>query len=204
MKHNICVMINQTQKKEDEKNPRSTGGEKSSDRTAAGPYETKWPNNKKEIALLHCYVHIQTMKPMTNGATLIKKGAAELHKLPPRCEDHPALVDDDAAEAEVTADALLLMLLLVLLVLVEPVVVVPAEGRAVEASTAVEVLSVEVGGVTELGIERDVVGSVTPGTEPEDADEDELPESGEEIRVMAKAGLVSPESPSTRIQTRML
>ena len=140
---------------------------------------------------------------MTNGATLIKKGATKLLKLPPRCKDHPALVDDDAAEAEVTADALLLMLLLVLLGLVEPDVVVPVEGRAVDVSTAVEVLSVEVGEVTELGIERGVAGSVAPGMEPEDADEDELPESEEEIRVMAKAGLVSPESPSTRVQTRI-
>jgi len=130
---------------------------------------------------------------MTNGATPIKKGATELHKLLPRCKDHPALVDDDAAKAEVKADALLLMLLLEL---VELVVVVAVGGRTVDASTAVEVTSVEVGVVAELRIERDVAGSVAPGMEPEDADDDEVPESGEEIRVMAKAGLVSPESPN--------
>ena len=140
-----------------------------------------------------------------HGVKLIKKEAAELHKLLPRCKDHPALVDD-AAKAEVTADALLLllMLLLMLLELVEPVVVVPVEGKTVgDASTAVKVMSVEVGVVAELKIERDVVGSV-PEMEPEDADDDEGPEPGEEIRVMAKAGLVSPESPSTRIQARIL
>jgi hypothetical protein len=140
------------------------------------------------------------MKTMTNGATPIKKGAAELHKLLPRCKDHPALVDVDAAEAaeaEVTADALLLMLLLMLLGLVVSVVVVPVVGKTADTSTEVKVLSVEVGMVTELGIERDVAGSVAPGMESEDADDDEVP--GEEIRVMAKAGLVSPESPNTRI-----
>jgi len=134
------------------------------------------------------------MKTTRNGATLVRKGAPKFHNLLPRCKDHPALVDDAAK-----ADALLLTLLLALLVgLVESVDVVPVGGRTVGVSTAVEVMSVEVGVVmvTELEIERDVAGSVTPGTGPEDADEDELPESGEEIRVMAKAGLVSPESPS--------
>jgi len=123
----------------------------------------------------------------------MKKGAAELHKLLSRCKDHPALVDD-AAKAEVTEDALLLTLL----ELVEPAVavVVPVGGRTADASTAVEVMPVEVGVVTELEIERDVEGSVAPEMEPEDADDDEVPGPGEEIRVMAKAGLVSPESPN--------
>jgi len=129
---------------------------------------------------------------MTNGTTLIKKGAAELHEL--RCKDRPALVDDDAVKAEDAADALLLLLML--LELVEPVVVVPVGGRT-DVSTAVEVLSVkEVGIVIELGMERDVVGSVAPGMEPEEGGDDEVSELGEEIRVMAKAGLVSPESPN--------
>jgi len=136
------------------------------------------------------------MKTTTNGATLI---AAELQKLLPRCKDQPALVDD-AAKAEVAADAPLLMLLLTLLGLVEPVVVVPVGGRTVDASTAVEVISVEVGVVTELEIERDVAGSAAPELEPEDADDDEVSEPGEEIRVMAKAGLVSPESPNKTIR----
>jgi len=135
------------------------------------------------------------MKTMTNGATPIKRGATELHKLLPRCKDRPALVDD-AAKAEVTDDALLLMLLLTLLELVEPVVVVSVGGRTVDVSTAVEVMSVEVDVVTELGIERDVAGSVAPGIEPEDVDEGEVPGPEEAIRVMAKAGLVSPESPN--------
>jgi hypothetical protein len=137
------------------------------------------------------------MKTMTHGTTLIRKGAAELQKLLPRCKDHPALVDD-AAKAEVTADALLLMLLLMLLGLVEPVVVVPVGGRTVDVSTPVEVISVEVGMVTEPEIERDGAGGVVPRMESEDADDPELPVLGEEIRVMAKAGLVSPESPNTR------
>jgi hypothetical protein len=93
------------------------------------------------------------MKTMTNGATLIKKGAAEFHKLLPRCKVHPALVDDGAK-----ADALLLTLLLTLLELVESVVVVPVGGRTVGVSTAVEMMSVEVGLVTEPEVEKDVVG----------------------------------------------
>jgi hypothetical protein len=150
----------------------------------------------KKKALLHCYFPVtQTMKTMTHGATLIKKGAEELQKLLPRCKDHPAL-EDDAAKAEVTADALLLLLLLMILELVEPVVVVPVEVRTVDAPTAVAMMSVEVGVVAELEIERDEVGSVAPEMEPEDPDDDELSEPGEEIRVMAKAGLVSPESPN--------
>jgi len=102
---------------------------------------------------------IQITKTMTNGATYIKKGAAEFHKLLPRCKDHPVL-------------------LLTLLELVEPVVVVPVGGRTVGVSTSVEVMPVEVG---------------------EDADDDEVPETGEEVRVMAKAGLMSPESPSKQM-----
>jgi hypothetical protein len=37
----------------------------------------------------------------------------------------------------------------------------------------------------------------------EDADDDEVAETGEEIRVMVKMELVSPEYPITRIQTRI-
>jgi len=68
------------------------------------------------------------MKAMTNGATLIKKGAAEFHKLlPPRCRDHPALLlVEDAAKA--VALLLPLLLSLMLLELVELVVVVPVGG----------------------------------------------------------------------------
>jgi len=167
------------------------------DRTAAGPHETKWTNNKKKknrlVALLRSS-HIQTMKTMTNVATLINKEAAKLDKLLPRCKDHPALVDDDVAKAEVAVDALLLMLLLVLVELAEAVVVVPVGGRTVDVSTAAERSSVVVGVITEVGIERDVAGGVVPEMESEDADDDDVP--GEEIRVMAKAGLVSPESPN--------
>ena len=91
-----------------------------------------------------------------------------------------------------------------LMLLDELVVVVPVGGKAVDVSTAAEVMSVEVGMVTELEIERDVAGIVVPETVFEDADEDKVPESGEEIRVMAKVGLVSPESPNTRIQTPII
>jgi len=148
------------------------------------------------------------MNVMTNGTTLIKKGAAEFHKLLPRCRDHPALVDDAAK-----ADALLL------LELVEPVVVVSVGGRDVGVSTSaemmfvermfvemmlvevipVEVMSVGVGVVTELEVERDVVGSVAPSVEPEGVDVDEMGETGEEILVMAKMELVSPESPNKQM-----
>ena len=93
---------------------------------------------------------------MTNGATNIKKGVAEFHKLLPRCKDHPALVDEGAK-----AEALWLTLLVVELVVVE-------------------VMSVDVG---------------------EDADDDEVPETAE---VIAKMGLMSPVSPYTRFQTRVL
>jgi len=138
---------------------------------------------------------------MTNGGTLIKIGTAELHELLPRCKDHPALVDDDAA----TADALLLMLLELVeplvdvpvgLELAEPFVVVPVGVRTADVTIAVKGMSVEACVVTELGIERDVAGSVVPGLEPEDTDDDEVPGPGEEIRVMANEGLVSPESPN--------
>jgi len=136
------------------------------------------------------------MKTMTNVATLINKEAAKLDKLLPRCKDHPALVDDDVAKAEVAVDVLLLMLLIVLAELAEAVVVVPVGGRTVDVSTAAEGLSVVVGVITEVGIERDVLGSVVPEMEPEDADDNDVSGPGEEIRVMAKAGLVSPESPN--------
>jgi hypothetical protein len=144
---------------------------------------------------------IHAMKTMTNGATLIKKGAAQFHKLLPRCKDHPALVDDAAK-----ADALLLALLLLLLLLelVEPVVVVPVGGGAAGVLTAVEVMSVDVGVVTELEIERDEIGGVDPVMEFEDVDEVEAPETGKGIAEMAKGSLESPLSPNTRIQTRIL
>ena len=139
---------------------------------------------------------------MRNGARLVRKGAAEFHKLLLRCKDHPALVDDAAK-----ADALLLALLLALLELVELVVVVPVGVRTAGVLTSVEVvMSVEVVGVvTGLEVESDVVGSVAPSVESEDADDDEeeVAETGEAILVMAKMALVSPESPNTRIQTRI-
>ena len=139
---------------------------------------------------------------MRNGATLVRKGAAEFHKLLLRCKDHPALVDDAAK-----ADALLLALLLALLELVELVVVVPVGVRTAGVLTSVEVvMSVEVVGVvTGLEVESDVVGSVAPSVESEvaDDDEEEAAETGEAILVMAKMALVSPESPNTRIQTRI-
>jgi len=62
------------------------------------------------------------------------------------------------------------------------------------ASTAVEV-SVDVGVVTELEIERDVTGNVVAEMESELVDDTEVSEFVVAIRVMAKAGLVSPESP---------
>jgi len=166
-----------------------------SDRTAAGPYETKWSNNKRKkkssfVVLLRSS-QIQTMRTMPNGATLIKKGAAEFHKLLPWCKDHPALVDDAAK-----ADALVLVLSPLELELVEPVVVVPAEVKTLGVLTAVEVMSVDVGVGTVLEFEGDVVGSVAPEMESEDTDA----EMGDEIWVMAKMELVSPESPNR--QTR--
>ena len=178
----------------------------------------KQQEKKNNLVVLLRPSHIQTMKTMTNGATLIKKGAAEFHKLLPRCKDHPALVEDAAKAVPV----LLLTLLLLLLELVEPVVVVPVGGTAVIALTVVVV--VHVGVVTELGIEGDVVGSVASVMESEDADDDnvddnnvddnnvdddsaeddDVSESGEVIWVIAKAGLASPESPNTRIHNRIL
>jgi len=93
---------------------------------------------------------------------------------------------------------LVLSLSLVLLELVEllVVVVIPVVGRTVGGSTAVEE-SVSVVGVviTELEIERDVTGGVAPEMGSEGADDNEASESPGEIRVMAKAGLVSAESP---------
>jgi len=69
MRHNIvCVMIDQTQKKKKTEKNRALAvlavmREIVRDRTAAGPHETKWTNNKKKkIALLHCYVPV-TFKP---------------------------------------------------------------------------------------------------------------------------------------------
>jgi hypothetical protein len=112
-----------------------------------------------------------------HALTLVKKGATELHKPLSRCKDRPALV----------------------LELVEPVV----GGRTVDTSTiAKPPMSVEVGVVTELEIERDVTGSVDPEMESDDADDDEVPGPVEEV--MAKAGLLSPKSPNTGIQTRIL
>ena len=146
---------------------------------------------------------IQAMKTMTNGATLMKKGTAEFHKLlSPRCKDQPAL-EDDAAKAAVAV--LLALSLVLLLELVELVVVVPVVGRTVGVSTAVEgSVSVVVGVITELETERDVTGGVAPEMESEDTDDNEESVVPVEIRVMAKAGLVSAESPYTRIQTRIL
>ena len=72
-------------------------------------------------------------------------------------------------------------------------------------STPDEVISVLVGMVTEPGVERDVIGSVAPSMESEDADDDsdKVAESrtGEEIWATSKMELVSesPESRNTRI-----
>ena len=133
---------------------------------------------------------------MTNGATPIKKWAAELRILL-WCKDHPALVGveagAEAAKAEVRTDGLLLILLLEP---VEPVGVV-AVGSGVPL---VGVPSVKAAVVAEPVIEeRDVGGGVDgSGMDPEEAGEEKLVEPGEQIRVMAKAGLVSPESPNTK------
>lgn len=128
------------------------------------------------------------MKVITNGAMPIKKGAAEVHVRLLRCKDHPELVDDDTAEAEATTDGLLLLLLL------GPVelVVVPIGGKTVVPSAAAVV-------VTERVTERDEPSTDKLATELDDADDDEtlMPE---EILVIAKEGLVSPESPNTRNQ----
>lgn len=125
------------------------------------------------------------MKSMT-GATLIKIAAAEVHVFPPRCID-PALVDDDVAKAEVAVDDALLPL--------EPVasigIVAVGSRVVVMMLVLVGVSSIKAVAVTEV-IERDVAVTVEGTVEAEDVDE--LP--GEEIRVMAKEGLVSPESPN--------
>ena len=139
------------------------------------------------------FSQIQIMKAMTKGTTLIMKGAAEFHKQLPRCKDLPALVG--VAD---NADALLLLLTLMLLELVEPVVVVPVGGTTVGVSTAAELVSVELGVVTELELERDVVGSVAPLMESEAKDDDEMADTGKATGVIAKMELVSPESPNTR------
>jgi hypothetical protein len=92
----------------------------------------------------------------------------------------------------------LLTLLLSLLELVEPVIVVPVGGRTVGVSTAVEVMSVEDSKLvwSHQEVERDIVGSVAPPMESEDAGDDEVAETGEEIRVMAKMEPMSPEYPN--------
>ena len=48
MKHNICVMIDQTQKKRRQKKTEDWRRKIVTDRTAAGPYETKWSTNEKK------------------------------------------------------------------------------------------------------------------------------------------------------------
>jgi len=126
------------------------------------------------------------MKSMT-GATLIKIVAAEVHMLLPRCIDHPALVDVEAAKAEVAADDALLLLKPIELIVVGLVAV----GSRVAVMMSVGVPSIKAVAVTEV-IERDVAVTVEGTVEAEDVDE----LSGEEIRVMAKEGLVSPESPN--------
>ena len=55
-------------------------------------------------------------------------------------------------------------------------------------------ISVQVGVVTELEIERDVTGSASVAQESLIL---RMTTACQEIRVMAKAGLASPESPST-------
>jgi len=186
-------MIDQTNppKKRRQKEPRT-----SSDRTAAGPHETKWSTRtKKEDSSCYVPIPIQTMKTMRNGViTLIKKGAAEFHKRLPRCKDHPALLDDAAVAVLLT-----LPLLSLLMELAELVVVVPVGdwtvGVSTEVGVSVDVGVVDVGVITELETERDVTDDVVPEMEPEDPDDNEVSEPRVEIRVMAKEGLVSPESP---------
>lgn len=149
--------------------------------------------DKNSLIVFH---HIQIIKTTTNGATLIRRGAAELHILLPRCIDLPELADDDAAGAEVTADVPLLLLLILLLELI----VVPVGGGAVVMSPLLKVDPVKARVVIDPVTERDVVDTVGESAEePEDTDGDEEPGAGEEIRVMAKAGLVSPESPNKTI-----
>jgi len=150
-------------------------------------------SDKKGKNSLIVFHHIQIIKTATNGATLIKRGAAELHILLPRCIDHPELADDDAAKAEVTEDAPLLLLILEL-------GVVPVGGEAVVMSPLLKVDPAKASVVIDPVTERDVVGTVGESAgEPEDTDDDGVPGDGGEIRVMAKAGLVSPESPNKTI-----
>ena len=146
------------------------------------------------------FCHIQTMKSITKG---IEMRATELL---PWCIDHPAEdtpVLDDAAEAEVDV--------LVPLEPVEPVVVVPV-GLVAVGSEGVVVVKVWVptdnpSAVTEPVIERDEAASggasgvESDDEDDDDDDDDEEPELGAVIWVMAKAGLVSPESPNTIVQT---
>ena len=157
--------------------------------------------------------HFQSVKSMTNGATLIKIGAAEPHVLLPWCNDHPApLVGVDAAGVTATADALvpspllLLELLVPVVPVVRPVVVAAAAVGFVSFGSGAVVVSALVGvpvvvngdGVWEPTSIRDVGEKVRLG--PEGTAEDELlsVEAGGEIAVMAKTGLVSPESPNTK------
>lgn len=139
------------------------------------------------------FCHIQTMKSTINGAMPINMGAMVLHILLSRCIDHPAevaLVVVDAAEVEVV-DVLLLEP-------VEPVGVVPVGLVAVGSKVValkVGVPSVKAAVVIGSAFERDVAVNGESGM---DADDDELPEPVADIWVMAKAGLVSPESPNTR------
>jgi hypothetical protein len=189
----ISIMIHQTKKKGGERSSKNRASrenivQKSSNHTAA--------RDKKGKNGLIVFHHIQIIKTTMNGATLMKRGAAELHILLARCKDHPELADDEAAKAEVTADAPLLLSLLLL-----ELVVVPVGGGAVVLSPLTEVPPIKAGVVRDPATERDVGGTVggTVGEsaeEPEDKDDEEVSETGEEIRVMAKAGLVSPESPN--------
>ena len=156
------------------------------------PYET---NNRERNSL----VMFRHMKTITNGATLIKKRTVELHVLLPRCKEHPELVDDDEDAAEAEAEAAAEALLLLPAGLIESVVVVSARDGAVVGSAAIEAPPIEAGRVREL-TETNVAGPTDESVIEPEGDDDELPVAAEDIRVMAKAGLVSPESPNTRIQ----
>jgi len=101
------------------------------------------------------------------------------------------------ANAEVTVDALLLLVV----ELVEVVVPVKLGSETVVISVPVVVPPAKAAVVTEPVIERDVGVTVEDsGIEADDADDDEVLDPGEEIRVMAKEGLVLPESPNTNIR----
>lgn len=190
----ISIMIHQTKKKGREKESKEPSvARKYCSTIFTSRTTTRDKKGKNSLIVFH---HIQIIKTTTNGATLIKRGAAELHRLLPRCKDHPELADDDAAKAEVTADALLLLLLLLL-----ELVVVPVGGGAVEMSLLIKVPPIKADVVIDPATERDVLGTVGGSAEePEDTGDDEVSEDGEEIRVMAKAGLVSPESPNKTIR----